>query len=76
MKYFRDRSKDNKKPTHNRLKGEEAAKYEQAGDERDIQPEGIKYKGVKHKNRSDEHSEGEYDRRSDDTTMRPSQDDE
>ncbi|WP_276131883.1 hypothetical protein [Polluticoccus soli] len=48
MKYHRDKSVDKRQPTHNRQKGDEAAKYEQAVNEQDVQPEGAKYKGVKH----------------------------
>ena len=75
MSYDR-REKPNDKPRFNRRKGEEALKYDEAQDERDIQPEGAKYKGVKHGKASGTHAEGQYDRRDDDATMRPSSDDE
>lgn len=76
MKYNKDKSTNEEQPTHNRLKGEEAAKQDMTQDERDRQPEGGKYKGVKHDNASGTHAEGQYDKRDDDATMHPSSDDE
>jgi hypothetical protein len=72
MSYDRDKRKRLEKPKFNRLKGEQAARHELAKDEHDVQPEGRKYKGVKHKNDSSSHDERQYDTRSDDATMRPS----
>lgn len=65
MKYQKDKSVNKKQPTHNRQKGEEAAKYDQAANEQDIQPEGAKYKGVKHKGRSGSQREEQSDMRTD-----------
>ncbi len=76
MAYDNDKSVNDNGPTHNRLKGEEAAKQDRAQNERDTQPEGNKYKGVKHDNPSGTHAEGQYDKRDDDATMHPSSDDE
>jgi hypothetical protein len=75
MSYDR-REKPNDKPRFNRLKGEEAMKYDEAQDDRDVQPEGRKYKGVKNTNASGTHAEGQHDKRDDDATMHPSSADE
>jgi hypothetical protein len=57
-------------------RGEDALKYDQQENERDMQPEGGKNKGTKQDTATGTHQEGQYDKRSDDATMHPSSADE
>jgi hypothetical protein len=73
---MKDQDNQNREFTTNRSGAGEGAADMEERDDASQQPEGAKYKGNPQKTGGGSHQEGQYDKQSDNDTMRPSSIDE